>query len=83
MTATRTGPVRLELEAAPLRRQVLKLLRDAILAFEYEQGDRLVERELCERFGVSRMVIREVIRELEAEGLVEAVPNRGPAVCRL
>ena len=70
----------IHLVAAPLRKQVIVLLRNAIAGFEYEPGDRLVERELCDRFGVSRTVIREALRHLEAEGLVTLVPNRGPVV---
>jgi DNA-binding GntR family transcriptional regulator len=66
--------------AAPLRKQVIELLRNAIISFEYEPGERLVERDLCERFDVSRTVIREALRHLEAEGLVELVANRGPVV---
>lgn len=66
--------------AAPLRKQVIELLRSAIISFEYQPGQRLVERELCERFEVSRTVIREVLRHLEAEGIIALVPNRGPIV---
>jgi DNA-binding GntR family transcriptional regulator len=71
---------RVPIVAAPLRKQVIELLRSAIISFEYEPGQRLVERELCERFEVSRTVIREVLRHLEAEGLIDLVPNRGPIV---
>lgn len=71
---------RMPIVAAPLRKQVIELLRSAIISFEYEPGQRLVERELCERFEVSRTVIREVLRHLEAEGLIDLVPNRGPIV---
>jgi GntR family transcriptional regulator, trigonelline degradation regulator len=70
----------IELVAAPLRKQVIELLRNAIISFEYQPGDRLVERDLCERFDVSRTVIREALRHLEAEGLVELIANRGPIV---
>jgi DNA-binding GntR family transcriptional regulator len=66
--------------AAPLRKQVIELLREAILGLEYGAGERLVERELCDRFGVSRTVIREALRHLEAEGLVALVANRGPVI---
>lgn len=69
--------------AAPLRKQVIQLLREAILSFEYKPGDRLVERDLCERCGVSRTVIREALRHLEAEGLVDIIPNHGPVVVRI
>jgi GntR family transcriptional regulator, trigonelline degradation regulator len=66
--------------AAPLRKQVIELLKGSILGLEYLPGERLVERELCERYGVSRTVIREALRHLEAEGLVALVANRGPVV---
>lgn len=66
--------------AAPLRGQVLDVLREAILDFHYKPGQRLIERELIEEVGVSRTTIREVLRELEAEGLVETVPQKGAIV---
>ena len=59
---------------------MVELLREAILTFQYKPGDRLVESDLTERCGVSRTVIREALRHLEAEGLVDIVPNRGPVV---
>ncbi len=71
---------RVEVVAAPLRKQVIELLRDAIILAEYQPGERLVERDLCDRFDVSRTVIREALRHLEAEGLVHLVANRGPVV---
>ena len=66
--------------AAPLRSQALVVLRQAILDFHYEPGRRLVERELMADLAVSRTTIREVLRELEAEGLVTSVPRRGMIV---
>jgi DNA-binding GntR family transcriptional regulator len=66
--------------AAPLRQQVTELLREAISEGDFEPGERLVEKILCDRYNVSRTVIREALRHLEAEGLVELVANRGPVV---
>jgi DNA-binding GntR family transcriptional regulator len=66
--------------AAPLREQVLDGLRHAILNFELQPGQRLVERELIEQIGVSRATIREALRELTAEGLVVTVPQKGAVV---
>jgi len=66
--------------AAPLREQVLDVIRQAILDFHYKPGQRLIERELIEQVGVSRTTIREVLRELEAEGLVTTVPQKGAIV---
>jgi DNA-binding GntR family transcriptional regulator len=66
-----------------LRQQVLEALRDAILNFQFKPGDRLIERELCEMTGVSRTSVREALRHLESEGLVQNLPNRGPIVATL
>jgi DNA-binding GntR family transcriptional regulator len=66
--------------AAPLREQVTASLRQAILDFSLQPGQRLVERELIERLGVSRTTIREAIRELAAEGIVTVVPQKGAIV---
>ena len=66
--------------AAPLRRQVLDELRQSIIAGRLNPGQRLVERELIEMMGVSRTVIREALRQLESEGLVAIIPNKGPVV---
>lgn len=69
--------------AAPLRQEVTAALRRAIVTAEFAPGERLVESVLCEKFAVSRTVVREVLRQLEAEGLVTIVPNRGPEVATL
>ena len=66
--------------AAPLRRQVLLELRLSIISGRLNPGDRLVERELITMMGVSRTVIREALRQLESEGLVAIIPNKGPVV---
>jgi DNA-binding GntR family transcriptional regulator len=71
-------------EHPPLRRdQALDRLRDAIITGHFAPGARLIERELCEAMGVSRTSIREVLRRLEAEQLIEVEPRRGPVVARL
>lgn len=66
--------------AAPLREQVVTLIRQAILDFRLKPGQRLVERELIEQLGVSRTTIREVLRQLTTEGLVTVIPQKGAIV---
>ncbi|MEJ1229733.1 MAG: GntR family transcriptional regulator [Galbitalea sp.] len=63
-----------------MRQQVISTLRRAILDFELKPGQRLVERELIERLGVSRTTVREALRDLISEGLVAVVPQRGAIV---
>ena len=60
--------------------QISHQLMDAILKNEFKGGDRLVELELQQVFGVSRSPIREAFRELEKRGLVEIVPRKGTFV---
>lgn len=60
-----------------LRDKVVGTLRQAILDGVLEPGRRLTERELTELTGVSRTSVREALRHLQAERLVEASPSRG------
>jgi DNA-binding GntR family transcriptional regulator len=68
-------------ERAP--EQVTNRLREAIVSGVLQPGDRLMQEELAERLGVSRMPIREALRRLEAEGLVVLQPYRGALVANL
>ncbi len=71
---------RIERTAASLRQQVIERLREAVISGSLSPGQRLTERELTESLGVSRTVVREALRQLEAEGLIEVIPNKGPVV---
>lgn len=75
--------MRISVVAAPLRRQVVSRIRDAIISGEFKPGQRLVERDLCELFGVSRPPVREALRQLDVEGFVQTIPNRGMIVAQL
>lgn len=66
-----------------LRSQVENHLRAAIINGELPPGAKLIERELCEKMGVSRPSLREALRKLEAEKLIVNVPHRGPEVTSL
>lgn len=64
----------------PARDRVARKLRAAILAGRFQPGERLLERDLVTRMGVSRTPIREALRKLELEGLVTTIPYKGPTV---
>ena len=74
---------KIQRSAAPLRRDVVDALRTAIIEGRLAPGARLTERELIEMTGVSRTVIREALRQLESEGVIETIPNKGPIVRKL
>lgn len=58
----------------------LETMRNAILGGYFQPGARLVERQLCEQLDVSRSIVREVLRHLEAEGLIDSHGHQGPVV---
>ena len=66
-----------------LRERVTDAVRDAIMRGDLEPGRRLTERELGELTGVSRTSLREALRSLQAEGLVERSESRGLQVAVL
>jgi DNA-binding GntR family transcriptional regulator len=83
MNVEKTDLPKIEHAPQTLRDIVQERMRTAIIEGHFAPGERLVERPLCDQLGVSRTVIRETIRYLEAEGLVEIIPNRGPIVALL
>jgi len=74
---------RVSREGQSLRSMTVASLRKAILSLHLKPGEKLTERELCELTGVSRPLMREALRDLEAQGLISNVPHRGPAVAML
>ena len=77
------GLLKVQRPTTTLKELALDKMRNAILGFHFQPGERLVERRLAEMLGVSRTVVREVLRHLEAEGLVETLAYQGPVVARL
>ena len=63
-----------------LRNKVFKYIKAQIINGHYQPGESLVESKLADELGVSRTPIREAIRLLELEGLVETIPNKGAIV---
>ena len=70
----------MELNNAPLSNSLLGKLQKDILTGKLKPGDKLTEQELCKAYGVSRTPVREALRQLEADGLVENILNRGAFV---
>lgn len=58
-------------------------IRDLIEHGELKPGDKISEKQLCETFGISRTPLREALKVLTSEGLIEMLPNRGARVSRL
>ena len=67
----------------PLREVIFNTIREAIIMGELKPGQRLMEVHLAEKMGVSRTPVREAIRKLELEGLVNMVPRKGAHVAGL
>jgi DNA-binding GntR family transcriptional regulator len=65
---------------SPLTQLVVVNLRERILGGALQPGERLVEGRLSEELAVSRMPVREALRQLAAEGLVTIEPRRGASV---
>jgi DNA-binding GntR family transcriptional regulator len=68
---------------AAVRQRVIEELRERIIAGRLKPGDRLVERDLAEDLGVSRLPVREAIRALESEGFLETPSPRRVVVRQL
>ncbi len=69
-----------ENEYLPLRDVVFNTLKDGILTGRFRPGERLLENQLAEELGVSRTPIREALRMLEIENLVDLIPRKGAQV---
>src|SRR3981189_292005 len=67
-------------EDQSLHDETLTRLRDHIVEGNIADGGRVPERQLCEMLGISRTPLREALKVLAAEGLVELLPNRGARV---
>lgn len=63
-----------------LRSKIYNKLKNAILNGVYKPGESLVEMKLAKELGVSRTPVREALRQLELEGLVSSIPNKGVVV---
>lgn len=67
----------------PLSVTLFQMIQSDILSGFFQEGAKLTEQNLCKRYNVSRTPLREAFRQLEADGLIENIPNRGAYVTGL
>jgi DNA-binding GntR family transcriptional regulator len=79
----RTGSALPSVGSSGIRQEVVEILREAIWTGTLRPGERLNEQWISREMGVSRPPLREAIRVLEQEGLVESQPRRGTFVTNL
>ncbi len=70
-------------KAQPLSSDLFSELQEDILTGKLKDGSKLTESRICSQYGVSRTPVREALRQLEADGLIETIPNRGAFVTGL
>ena len=75
-----TTKLDLRIARRTVQEEVVDKLKQAILSGMFVPGERRVEARLCNSLGVSRQSLREALRSLHAERLIEIVPNRGPQI---
>jgi DNA-binding GntR family transcriptional regulator len=83
LTTERAVLESLHTQITPLREMIIRSLRRAVERGVLAPGQRLVEKDLCTQLGVSRTSLREALRELQAEGMLTYVSNRGLTVASL
>lgn len=66
-----------------LHNEAVTRIRDMIVEGDLEPGSKISEKQLCEAFGISRTPLREALKVLATEGLLELLPNRGARVAKL
>lgn len=72
-----------EKSGQPLSAGLYQEIQKDILSGDLADGSKLTEAAVCKRYGVSRTPVREAFRQLEADGLIENIPNRGAFVTGL
>ncbi|RAI03842.1 GntR family transcriptional regulator [Acuticoccus sediminis] len=80
MSENAVPPSQVPAEGVPAAQRVLEALRERIVRGDLGPGDRIVERAVCAELGVSRTPLREALKLLEIDGLVDLSQNRGGRV---
>jgi DNA-binding GntR family transcriptional regulator len=74
------APIPAQLLRTGLADQIREFIVDGISSGRWEPGERIVERRIATELGVSQGPVREALRQLEAQRLIESLPNRGARV---
>lgn len=77
------GKKRSKVKSTNISVELVERLRKDVLDEKLRSGSRLTEKELCDEYKVSRTPVREALKNLETEGLIELIPNRGAFVTGL
>jgi len=80
---TTDAPGLSEIRRPTLHQEVVERIRDMIFDGDLRAGARVPERDLCQRFGISRTPLREALKVLASEGLITLQPNRGAWITQL
>ncbi|GHU05783.1 GntR family transcriptional regulator [Betaproteobacteria bacterium] len=83
MSDVKSSPEVVRIERASLHDVVVSRIRDMIIEGLIVVGERIHEGQLCQQLGISRTPLREALKVLASEGLVDLVPGRGAVACRL
>lgn len=73
----------IEASAQPLSANLFQMIQKDILSGDIPAGSKLTEQTLCKKYNVSRTPLREAFRQLEVDGLIKNIPNRGAYVIGL
>jgi DNA-binding GntR family transcriptional regulator len=82
-TSSENNRARKPIRRQSLHHEVADRLRTMIVEAELAPGDRIAEAALCEQLGVSRTPLREALKVLASEGLIDLLPNRGTRVSKI
>ena len=83
MPVKRTDLTGVKTTAAPLSTDLFFRIKEDILSGKLKENQKLTEQAVCDQYTVSRTPVREALLQLEMEGLVENIPNRGAYVLGL
>ncbi len=83
MPITKNDLTGVKTTAAPLSTDLFNRIKEDILSGKLKKDHKLIEQSICDEYKVSRTPVREALLQLEMEGLVEMIPNRGAYVLGL